>query len=291
MPVALPRRERRRRLGARPGLARGPDRHQRARRRRRRALPRAGAGPGGDDAGDELPDPHPHRSVPGTPAAGQRRRRARGLAPRHRPVRRTGKSRDGRGPLAGARVVVASPGAGGAGRHAASRQGARRPPTSCCSKASARSPTKGCAAATSTRSTRTATSCGRGSRTRAAGDSPPSGARAHLAGEADLRAPFERLVDTGMRLNELRSAEELHEFLVDEVTELSGAERVLLVLDEPEGPRVACSLLPAGEDADALCEGDRALARRSAPHPRDHACATCPRRPTRSTSARASSRR
>ena len=57
---------------------------------------------------------------------------------------------------------------------------------------------------------------------------------AHLAGEADLRAPFERLVDTGMRLNELRSAEELHEFLVDEVTELSGAERVLLVLDTPE---------------------------------------------------------
>ncbi len=58
---------------------------------------------------------------------------------------------------------------------------------------------------------------------------------AHLAGEADLRAPFERLVDTGVRLNELHSATELHEFLVDEVTELSGAERVLLVLDEPEG--------------------------------------------------------
>ena len=46
---------------------------------------------------------------------------------------------------------------------------------------------------------------------------------AHLAGDADLRAPFERLVDTGVRLNELRSADELHEFLVDEVTELSGA--------------------------------------------------------------------
>ena len=72
---------------------------------------------------------------------------------------------------------------------------------------------------------------------------------AHLGGESDLRAPLERLVDTGMRLNELRSAGELHEFLVDEVTELSGAERVLLVLDAPEGPRVACSLLPVGEDA------------------------------------------
>ncbi len=75
---------------------------------------------------------------------------------------------------------------------------------------------------------------------------------AHLAGEADLRAPFERLVDTGMRLNELRSAEELHEFLVDEVTELSGAERVLLVLEGPEGFRLACSLVPVGEDALAL---------------------------------------
>ena len=60
---------------------------------------------------------------------------------------------------------------------------------------------------------------------------PAKRAAAHLAGRADLRAPFERLVDTGVRLNELRSAEELHEFLVDEVTELSGAERVLLVLE------------------------------------------------------------
>ena len=75
---------------------------------------------------------------------------------------------------------------------------------------------------------------------------------AHLAGDADLRAPFERLVETGMRLNELRSAEELHEFLVDEVTELSGAERVLLVLEESSGLRVAGSLLPAGEDVSAL---------------------------------------
>ncbi len=75
---------------------------------------------------------------------------------------------------------------------------------------------------------------------------------AHLAGEADLRAPFERLVDTGMRLNEMRSAGDMHEFLVDEVTELSGAERVLLVLDAPDGAVVASSLMPAGEDASSL---------------------------------------
>ena len=56
----------------------------------------------------------------------------------------------------------------------------------------------------------------------------PQQRAAHLAGEANLREPFERLVDTGLRLNELRSAAELHEFLIDEATELSGAERVLL---------------------------------------------------------------
>ena len=38
------------------------------------------------------------------------------------------------------------------------------------------------------------------------------------------------VVDTGVRLNQLHSAQALHEFLVEEATELSGAERVLLVL-------------------------------------------------------------
>ena len=80
----------------------------------------------------------------------------------------------------------------------------------------------------------------------------PQRRAAHLAGEANLREPFERLVDTGLRLNELRSAEELHEFLIDEATELSGAERVLLVLETPQGLRLAGSLLPRGEDAQAL---------------------------------------
>ena len=54
---------------------------------------------------------------------------------------------------------------------------------------------------------------------------------AHLAGASDLSEPFQRLVDTGLRLNELRTASELHEFLIEEVTELSGAERVLLILE------------------------------------------------------------
>jgi GAF domain-containing protein/DNA-binding response OmpR family regulator len=75
---------------------------------------------------------------------------------------------------------------------------------------------------------------------------------AHLAGETSLREPFERLVDTGLRLNELRSADDLHEFLIDEATELSGAERVLLVLETSQGMRLAGSLVPRGEDAQGL---------------------------------------
>ena len=75
---------------------------------------------------------------------------------------------------------------------------------------------------------------------------------AHLAVAADFRQPFERLVDTGLRLNELRSADELHEFLIDEATEISGAERVLLVLEAPEGWRLAGALVPRGEDEQAL---------------------------------------
>jgi GAF domain-containing protein len=81
---------------------------------------------------------------------------------------------------------------------------------------------------------------------------PPEKHLAHLAGEANLREPFQRLVDSGLRLNELRTAAELHEFLIDEATELSGAERVLLVLETPAGLELAGSQLPTGEDAQAL---------------------------------------
>src|SRR5438132_1246367 len=80
----------------------------------------------------------------------------------------------------------------------------------------------------------------------------PERRAAHLAGEANLREPFERLVDTSLRLNELRSTAELHEFLIDEATELSGAERVLLVLETPQGLQLAGSLVPRGENAQAL---------------------------------------
>ncbi|MBL8340185.1 MAG: response regulator [Rubrivivax sp.] len=77
---------------------------------------------------------------------------------------------------------------------------------------------------------------------------------APLAGRADIGEPFERLVGSGLRLQEIRSEAELHEFIVDEVTELIGAERVLVVLEAGGAPAgaIGASLVPAGESAPAL---------------------------------------
>ncbi len=75
---------------------------------------------------------------------------------------------------------------------------------------------------------------------------------AHLAAQANLREPFERLVDTGLRLNEIRNESELREFLVDEVTELSGAERVLLVMEVAGELEIGGALLRQGESDAAL---------------------------------------
>ncbi len=81
---------------------------------------------------------------------------------------------------------------------------------------------------------------------------PPTQRLAHLKSSSDLGEPFKRLVDTGTRLNELRDGAALQEFLIEELTELSGAERVLLVFDTHDGPQIAGSLLPKGEDAATL---------------------------------------
>ena len=119
----------------------------------------------------------------------------------------------------------------------------------------------------------------------------PQRRTAHLTGEANLREPFERLVDTGLRLNELRSASELHEFLIDEATELSGAERVLLVLEGADGLQLAGSLVPRGEDAEALLTRHRSGADAGAPHSRGDPLRTARSAQPNLTSARASSRR
>jgi signal transduction histidine kinase/CheY-like chemotaxis protein/putative methionine-R-sulfoxide reductase with GAF domain/tetratricopeptide (TPR) repeat protein len=77
---------------------------------------------------------------------------------------------------------------------------------------------------------------------------------AHLRIRSNFGEPFKRLVDTGTRLNELRDEAALRDFLIDEITELSGAERVLLVFAADEGLRVAGQQLPAGEDAATLLQ-------------------------------------
>jgi hypothetical protein len=100
--------------------------------------------------------------------------------------------------------------------------------------------------------------------------------------------PFERLVD-GLRLNELRSAVQLPEFVVEEATELSGGERVLLLLEGTDGAQIAGSMLPRGEDAGALQTAIK-LALRTCAALAMRALRTAPRR-GRSTSARGSSRR
>ena len=64
--------------------------------------------------------------------------------------------------------------------------------------------------------------------------------------------PFEHLLRTGLRLNALHDAGELHAFLIDEAKALSGARRVLLLLESPTGLQLAGTLVPRGEDERTL---------------------------------------
>ncbi len=83
-------------------------------------------------------------------------------------------------------------------------------------------------------------------------DREPFEREAHLIGEGNLREPFERLVDSGLRLSELQSQAALYEYIVEEVTELSGAERVLLLLEAGQAFDIAGALVPEGETAAEL---------------------------------------
>lgn len=74
---------------------------------------------------------------------------------------------------------------------------------------------------------------------------------AHLYLESNTREPFSRLTDTSQRLNLLKTIPEIQTFLVEEATELSGAERVMLILETGKKLAVAESLLPIGEEAEA----------------------------------------
>jgi signal transduction histidine kinase/CheY-like chemotaxis protein/putative methionine-R-sulfoxide reductase with GAF domain/tetratricopeptide (TPR) repeat protein len=75
---------------------------------------------------------------------------------------------------------------------------------------------------------------------------------AHLRLASDPSEPFRRLVATGVRLNELRERDALNELLIEEITELTGAQRVLLVLEAAGERHVAGAQVLRGEDADAL---------------------------------------
>ena len=75
---------------------------------------------------------------------------------------------------------------------------------------------------------------------------------AHLAIESNVREPFQRLADTGLRLNALRTTTEIETFLVEEATELSGGERVLLILELPDRREVVESFVPRDEDAGSI---------------------------------------
>ena len=114
---------------------------------------------------------------------------------------------------------------------------------------------------------------------------------AHLTGKTSLREPFERLVDTGLRLNELRSAAELHEFLIDEATELSGAERVLLVLEIAAGPAARRLAGSQGRGRGGAVARHHARIDGGATHAHGQPDVQPGERRTSSSSARASSRR
>jgi signal transduction histidine kinase/CheY-like chemotaxis protein/tetratricopeptide (TPR) repeat protein len=75
---------------------------------------------------------------------------------------------------------------------------------------------------------------------------------AHLAIESSLREPFQRLADTGIRLNTLREATQIETFLVDEALELCGGERVVLIRETDGEREIAGSVVPRGEDAATL---------------------------------------
>ena len=89
---------------------------------------------------------------------------------------------------------------------------------------------------------------------------PASSARRHAARlpsqklMAASREPFQRIAGIGLRMHGLRSTDELHQFVIDAAAELSGAGRVLLVLETASGLQIAAARLPEGEAAPVLLQ-------------------------------------
>src|SRR5262245_30524100 len=83
-----------------------------------------------------------------------------------------------------------------------------------------------------------------------------------IAGSASKRSSqpasmFTRqdLFGAALSLNALRDSDSLYNSLIDATTHFSGAQRVLLVLNRPDGLWSVGSLVPPGEDAGALLHG------------------------------------
>ncbi|HEY3564693.1 MAG TPA: hypothetical protein VGL96_06785, partial [Casimicrobiaceae bacterium] len=84
------------------------------------------------------------------------------------------------------------------------------------------------------------------------GKTPKGEQLPHLAVRTNPREPFQRLVDTGLRMNALRTVDEIRDFVVEEATELCGGERVLLIVEEDAARSVANAIVPPGETPDAV---------------------------------------
>ena len=67
---------------------------------------------------------------------------------------------------------------------------------------------------------------------------------AHVAAESNLREPFQRLAEISLELNQLKTVGEIQTFIVEEATELSGGERVMVILEKHGKREVAESVLP-----------------------------------------------
>ena len=95
-------------------------------------------------------------------------------------------------------------------------------------------------------------------RSRLAG-SPRADFTAHLEAPSSTREPFQRLADAGLRMNEQADEQTLCDFLVDEAVELSGADRVLLVLeDDAGGSHVAAGAVAPGRVGRHVARPDHA---------------------------------
>ena len=81
----------------------------------------------------------------------------------------------------------------------------------------------------------------------------------HLNIESDIREPFKRLAESSLSLNVFHTVGEIQSFLVEEATELSGAERVLLIWEREGKLEAAESMLPKGEDPGKLLVSNRNL--------------------------------